>query len=318
MEKHLSFYEMIVSIFLDLKSAQSRKRMPLFLLGTIIFAWFIQVTYNLVFNLSVLFFYSKADEKTFRDFRGIIIPSIIFLILILITYIYYKRNNKVETSIRGDISPEKHKGLALLLSAIPEDKKDKPVDYRKTDSFKNDLKHEDLKRIRKNIFKTNWGPLMYVIEYHKSKLHHCWLICSTGQKGSDKNFDEASTLIRKIVPNCNVYRVDFHEPYKINETDIKMIRNIFLNSSDYGLTRNDIIFDFTGGTAVMSGSMIMATIDDDLVLEYLRQDINSVGDALEEDGHYKPEFLDEDGHYLLKSDYGFLLSIETKRNIIKN
>lgn len=319
MKKRLTFYETMISILLDIRSAKSQKWIGLFIFGTVVSAWFIQLSYNIISACSTRLYqryWVVGSNDLVKAMVANILPLVLFLGFMAIIYYVYKKNSIKETLLESNI-PEKHRGLVAILSQIKN-----CDDYRKTnagESLIDDLKRDDsLGKIRSKIFGSNWGPLLYAVEYHKEKLQQCWLVCSTGDDGSINDFNTASLMIKKIVSNCDVHLVEFTDPLRIDEKGIECIKDVLKrDSNEFNLAREDVIFDFTGGTAAMSGSMILATIDDDISIEYFRQDRNLVM-SLDEKGGYLPDYLDKDGQNLLPlPDKCHLLAVETKRSIIK-
>lgn len=294
---------------LDVKAAEARGLLGWFILGSASFAWVTRAIYDLI-----IFFFSLIP-----NFSGPIIHLSNFLIVLTIFSLSlyhihekYKESNVSETAIASYNSAKKHKGVVFLLSVFQNFDNEEPYSVRQLEE---DLRNNvNISKIRRRLFNTNWGPLIYEIDYHKEKLTYFWLACSIGDKGSSSYFGVAALLVNRIVPNCKVDMVPINEPNIISESDIAAIKNVYLSCSNYGLSRSDIVFNFTGGTAVMSGLMILATIDYDLSLEYLRRD-NQLNSAIDTKGNYITELKDDYDYLIVNKQY--LLSIETTRDIVK-
>ena len=133
------------------------------------------------------------------------------------------------------------------------------------------------------------------MRYHAPALLHCWIIVtenSSGEKkdGSKDEYEQAEKLIKFITRDehdivCEM--VPIKNPNNIGET-AQAVSRIYLELAQTGsrLRPEDVIADFTGGTAAMSGGMILATLDEGRKVEYvirgvtLRRDITGkqVGD----------------------------------------
>jgi hypothetical protein len=120
---------------------------------------------------------------------------------------------------------------------------------------------------RTRVLTTNWGPLLVAVEYHADVLRHCWLVC-TPQARSD--FEHAQTLIGEIAPNCVCHAVDLDNPHSIFAVQ-RTIREIY-DGLDEAMPAAQVIADITGGLSSMTSGMVLATLDEDRAIEYLRQD----------------------------------------------
>ena len=83
-------------------------------------------------------------------------------------------------------------------------------------------------------------------------------------------------LFRQMVERCVPGRhLAVHERQIRGHSDVESmfatVNSIYMEAASHGLQPQDVIADFTSGTAAMSGGMIIATLRDDRPVEYLRQ-----------------------------------------------
>lgn len=95
------------------------------------------------------------------------------------------------------------------------------------------------------------------IEYHADKLKYCWLIASGGEKGS-------VPVAQKLEQICKDKHIEpfihtIHDPFESVQESYDLITEIYDNELEAcGLTSNEVIADFTGGTKPMSVGMVLA------------------------------------------------------------
>lgn len=129
------------------------------------------------------------------------------------------------------------------------------------------------------VFKSNWGQMVFAVRYHAPLLCHCWIICTHGALGSSQDFDIAESVVRAIVKDfagreVACYKVEMDDENDIGQT-AQRITEIYrrLPETAPDLRPQEIIADFTGGTAAMSGGMILATLHEDRQVEYVRRGV---------------------------------------------
>ncbi|HEX8565167.1 MAG TPA: hypothetical protein VF648_05820 [Pyrinomonadaceae bacterium] len=150
-------------------------------------------------------------------------------------------------------------------------------DYRQFDSqpsYKNP--DEIVKRIENNTLDIelvfsgcNWGQSAFAANFHALALKELWVI--TTEDKSSAQFERAKKLFEFIAGEsikCDEVRIK--DSNNIGEVARK-ISQIFRQLSD--LKSEQIISDITGGTAAMSGGMILATLDEGRKIEYVRQGV---------------------------------------------
>ncbi len=188
-------------------------------------------------------------------------------------------------------SPAKHQGLILLLS---------PYFHRNVSKFGGyeRIYLENLTEARAELLKSNWGPLVVAVEHHCPQLKHCWVICTRGDNGSAKQYEKAVEIIKKMAEQRNS-KVECHkqEITNLNDMDeiIKTMEQIYDQALKLqSLPPDRIIADFTGGTAAMSGGVILNAVLKNRELEYMSQDPSK--SPLKEDGSVMtPEEIEAKG-----------------------
>jgi hypothetical protein len=159
--------------------------------------------------------------------------------------------------------PAGHRGLILMLS----DFKDQGSELASTAAALCGLASQP--EFRREVFRSNWGPLAVAVEHHAvaSKLQRCWLICTPTARN---DFDDAKRLIGLFARSeVHVERVDIGDPNDLVQV-MKCVKEIYRGAAAiYSLPPEEIIADFTGGTAAMSGGMILGALQSPRHLEYL-------------------------------------------------
>ena len=99
------------------------------------------------------------------------------------------------------------------------------------------------------------GPCGPAIEYHLPTLRICWMLISEGGKGAAKD------LCSQYEGKCQIKPVPVGQGFDIYET-YRAVWEIYLKEArDAGLSPDQIIADFTGGTKMMSAGMVLACGD---------------------------------------------------------
>jgi len=96
------------------------------------------------------------------------------------------------------------------------------------------------------------GP---AIEYHLPTLRMCWMIAS------EEGARVAESLRSRYENRCPIEVVTIGRAFDIRET-YRAVREIYLQKAkDKGLSPDQVIADFTGGTKMMSAGMVLACGD---------------------------------------------------------
>ena len=129
---------------------------------------------------------------------------------------------------------------------------------------------------RGRALQTNWGPLLAAVEYHAAQLRHCWLVCTQQVAG---DYQHAASLIAKSAPGaeCHAVFVDDQNSIFLVQRAINEVYDTL--AREHRLGPNDIVADITSGLSSMTGGMVLATLDADRAIQYLRQ-----GEALVKGG----------------------------------
>jgi hypothetical protein len=129
------------------------------------------------------------------------------------------------------------------------------------------------------VFRSNWGQMAFAVRYHAPVLRCCWVICTTGGRGSGKDFASAEKLIKAITKaasgrEAQCFRVELADENDIGQA-AQQVSGIYRRLSEHApeMRVSDLIADFTGGTAAMSGGMILATLDENQEIEYVRRGV---------------------------------------------
>jgi hypothetical protein len=134
------------------------------------------------------------------------------------------------------------------------------------------------------VFRSNWGQMAFAVRYHAPVLRCCWVICTTGGRGSGKDFASAEKLIKAITKAASGREAQCFCVELADENDIgqaaQQVSGIYRRLSEHApeMRVSDVIADFTGGTAAMSGGMILATLDENQEIEYVRRGVTLTGD----------------------------------------
>lgn len=244
-----------------------------------VFSWFVDSLLPLGQELSQYvwnWLRSNASAHHFSEpAMKLLLPALVFLLTIV--GLAYNAWRNAKPHIYKSVVPDPHKGLIVQLSAYSNRGPGGQSRYESSEqiwqaSLKGDL---DLAE----IFKSNWGQLAFVVRYHAPVLRYCWVICTQGERGSSQRYAAAEGLIKAVVKHESGRDVICIPVELGDENDIgqaaETVSHIYrhLREAAPELKASDIIADFTGGTAAMSGGMILATLQEDREIEYLRRGI---------------------------------------------
>jgi hypothetical protein len=120
---------------------------------------------------------------------------------------------------------------------------------------------------------SNWGPLIVAVEHHSGTLRECWVVCSP-QVLAD--FPHAEAFIQDLARGVNCHAVNLQDQNSIVNVQ-QRVKDIYdALAPDRGLKPKQIVADITGGNSAMTGGMVLATLEDERAIEYLRQDVRLV------------------------------------------
>ncbi len=263
----------ILRYFLDFKRNQTGKSIILFLLGIVCLGWIAGTVYGFFNLLSKGVFGLLGATKLLDDWMwslGVAFSDVA-LSLIAFSGIYWLMRRHLKPALIQSKTilfetPLPHEGLIFLLS---------PYKPRESIFGAFDRIYLDDAKAREHLLKSNWGPLVVAAQHHaqSSTLKHCWLICTEGRTGSALQFEKAKELIKHFAGK----KVKCHKREIASMNDIgevaKVVDEIY-DKAPLGenLLPEQIIADFTGGTAAMSGGLIIATLLKDRHVQYFSQD----------------------------------------------
>ncbi len=201
--------------------------------------------------------------------------SLAFLGVVALLF-YFKYKSGMSKRMSALEPPPKHAGLILMLSPYSM-RHNEPTAAASTtfDALRNLIKAAshptDAHYWHEALLQSNWGPLAIAVEHHTPSLKHCWLLCTEGEKGSWRQYETARDVLRACVPASDIafHQVAIDDANDLTHT-LVAVEGIYRGRT---LAPGDIIADFTGGTAAMSAGMILATLDENQDVEYVRQDI---------------------------------------------
>jgi hypothetical protein len=126
---------------------------------------------------------------------------------------------------------------------------------------------------RPRALTSNWGPLAVAVEHHAGTLRHCWVVCSPQARD---DFPHAVALISAVAPGTECHQINLENQNSIVDVQQKILKVYESFGPACGLSSSDIIADITGGNSAMTGGTVLATLDEERAIEYLRQDTRLV------------------------------------------
>ena len=251
----------------------------IFALGVASLGWVTDSLLPVLHDLALLLAHKIRGLPVQTNFTDalikLIVPLAWFALFIVILFWNARRNLRArayETTV-----PLPHKGLIVVLSKYKrfDDKKARPAEIAKA------IETNTLE-LDKVLSGCNWGHLAFVVRYHAPTLQQCWIIVTENRSeeekdGSKDDYEQAATLIKFLTKDerevfCT--QVVITNPNDIGET-AQAVSRIYreLAQTNSALKPPDVIANFTGGTAAMSGGMILATLDEGREIEYVAQGI---------------------------------------------
>jgi hypothetical protein len=263
----------ILKYFLDFNRNRTGKSIILFLIGIVCLGWIASTVYGFFNLLSKVVFGLLGADKLLDDWKWSLGVASLDIVSSLVVFsgIYWlmKRHLKPDSIQAKKImfeTPLPHDGLIFLLS---------PYKPRESIFGAFERIYLDDMKAREHLLKSNWGPLVVAVQHHAqfATLKHCWLICTEGKTGSALQFEKAQELIKHFVGR----KVKCHKREIASMNDVGKVAEVvdtIYEKAPLGenLLPEQIIADFTGGTAAMSGGLIIATLLKDRHVQYFSQD----------------------------------------------
>lgn len=233
------------------RNHRSGRGLALFLLAFASLAWTLQAIYDLIRQYSLQLAVWGALS--------------LFSASIVAIYLNYRKSQPVR---RAGMAPLPRRGLIIALSVFRGPKESKIADLQQLGQLLVSAEAIDAD-LRRELLRTNWGPPLAAVEHHSAALEHLWVIVTPESRGE-------FGLFRQMVERCVPGRhLAVHERQIRGHSDVESmfatVNSIYMEAESHGLKPQDVIADFTSGTAAMSGGMIIATLRDDRPVEYLRQ-----------------------------------------------
>jgi hypothetical protein len=264
------FLEVLSNIF-DFRRGQTARGVLLFACAAVSVGVLINGLFGVVAALGQCLLYPIHWTRT-KDPLSLLLaavdqmPGPLFLAGIVLIFAWLNYESNIQRSALHLVPPSPHAGLILMLG---------PFNARKGCPFQSSQDVESaaaagpLETLRAGLLASNWGPLVVALEHHGNLAHHCWIVCTQG--GSAPQFDVAARVLRRF-SKATFHQASIPDPNDVTVM-VPVIDAIYKEALAYNLRAEQVIADFTGGTAAMSGGMILATLREDRQLEYLRQDV---------------------------------------------
>lgn len=200
-------------------------------------------------------------------------PSLMFGAALYFAFRNYKANMPRQ-KVHSTRKPEAHPGLIVMLSTYFH-RQERSTDIGKLLAMMDsDTPFEE---VRTFAFFSNWGPLVVALEHHKSQLEYCWIVATAevdDRPGSADQFDAAKEVVQYFAGE-DVHCVKGFPEKGIHPNNVRQVAHtvnaIYRDASTLNLKEEDIIADFTGGTAAMTAGMVLSTISERRKIQYLSQ-----------------------------------------------
>jgi hypothetical protein len=260
--------------FLDVNRNRTGRSIILFFLGLICLGWIANALYALFSLLSKGLFSLLGAGKLPDGWQWALGAASLDIILSLVAFSgmywlmkWHLKPNLTQAKTVLFETPSPHDGLIFLLGPY------KHRDQSRYGAF--DRIYLDDPDAREQLLKSNWGPLVIAVQHHaqNSTLKHCWLICTRGEAGSAVQFEAAEKVIKHFAGKS--VRCHKREIASMNDVgEVARVIDDIYESAPFGqdLMPEQIIADFTGGTAAMSGGVVIATLLKDRHVQYFSQD----------------------------------------------
>jgi hypothetical protein len=161
------------------------------------------------------------------------------------------------------VVPESHRGLVVNLARFNRKGYESPEQL---------LAGWGQLDFRPRALESNWGPLIVAVEHHVDTLRHCWVVCSPQVR---EDFQLVERLI-KLMSHAECHAVNLQNHNSILDVQ-QSVKAIYDNlGRECGLRPDELIADITGGNSAMTAGVVLATLEDDRGIEYLRQDVRLV------------------------------------------
>jgi len=249
-----------------------------FLMAFITLEWVIHASTHLATHTGVWVFglhgKSRLDAGWFsHDLEEVAGPAAAFVAVVLwivlakVVYGWKRRHNQARQGL-----PDKARGLVSFLSQYSPRGSGLRTHAEVQAAAEKASGLPGFGELRTQLLRSNWGPLCVAVQYHRDTLEHCWLICTEGERGSTGQYESACAALRKLLgKNAVFHKILLDDAGSVERAKhvVEAIYQVDLPAT--GLHEEEVVADFTPGTAAMTGGMVLATIAPGRKLEYLRQ-----------------------------------------------
>jgi hypothetical protein len=255
---------------LDAAAPRTTMEVLTFLAGFTTFEWFVHESAS---ALPGWFCHLSEICEPAPDWEHKLVAAAVYFasfLIVLISIPVFRPRRKETTQIHPEESPPPIPGLIVSLS----DYKAYASPLKTVQDVKARLKQlrqislRDLGEFRAEVLASNLGPLYNALQHHQPELRHCWL---TYTPESADIIPVAMALVKLICPQATPHRVKLHNANNVSGI-ARRVREIFDSSiGNNNLTPEDVMVDITGGNVTMSAGLVLASIDENRKVQYLRQ-----------------------------------------------
>jgi hypothetical protein len=159
-----------------------------------------------------------------------------------------------------------------------------------------------------NTANTTLGHQIKAIKSHLSKLEHCWIVCTraTGA-GKAQSLNYAPVFVeyikREVAPHLQMhhgadYSVELDDDAIVCRDTYRLIKKIYKEAKQFGLKKQELITDITGGFRAITIGAVLACLDKDVDIQYVGTIYNAEGNPTDEAFpmivQYQPELAESD------------------------
>lgn len=202
----------------------------------------------------------------------LILPGLFFLCVLGALSVNARRNAHTPDLVFEP--PQPHEGLLLMLSRY--DRRGASP-YETLAAARSALEAGPLEAVRDGLLGSTFGPLIAAVEHHRPALKRCWIIATGGPSGTAQYADDAAAILQRVAPGIEITSEHLQDASDIPAL-AHLIGGIYREAAHHASVRGRLIADFTSGTAAMSAAMVIATLNEDRDVEYLRQDVKLFDD----------------------------------------
>ena len=261
--------ESLAEVFSSLFTVSNNRLLSVlvFALGVASLGWVADSMLPLLQDISAYLFSQwitgkQAKTNFLESLSKLIIPLGCFGCLIAGLF-FLRRRNLQQLSYSAEV-PRPHEGLIVMLS----DYKQRGIGYASPTEIIAAIKNNSL-NLDWVFTGCNWGQTAFVVQYHAAALKECWVI--TTKDNSARQYNDAEQLFKFLAgKGVRFSPIEIEDANDISFT-AREVSRIYRELTT--LKHDEIIADFTGATAAMSGGMILATLDEGRKIEYVRQGV---------------------------------------------